>query len=188
MTMTEDVVSEARLRVGALWPHLYDEFRTIATDCLASERKNHTLQPTALVHELFLRLLKHPPRVTAQHRELIGIAARVMRQILVNYAKARQAAKRGPQYTRVSFDECFANLQAHSIDLLELDEALNDLKRLDERLFRAVELRFFGGLSAKAAAELMGLSESAMKREWSMARAWLYQRLGGKTDDRCAEI
>ena len=187
MTTAQDVAGEARLRLSALWPDLYAELRTMANDCLAAERKNHTLQPTALVHELDLRLLRHPPGLTAQYRELIGIAARVMRQILVNYAKARQAVKRGSKHTRVSFDECFTDLQTRSVDLLELDEALTDLKKLDDRLFRAVELRFFGGLSTKAAAELLGLSESAMKREWAMARAWLYQRLSGEPDEQRAE-
>jgi RNA polymerase sigma-70 factor (ECF subfamily) len=160
-----------------LIPIIYDELRRVARGALRRERNNHTLQPTALVHEAFLRLIDQG-QVNWQNRaHFFGAAARLMRQILVNHAEARRAAKRGGSEEPLSLTEIDALVAEQTIDLIALNEALNTLERLDPRQVRIVELRYFSGLSNDEIAEATGLSSATIKREWSTARAWLRREL-----------
>jgi RNA polymerase sigma factor (TIGR02999 family) len=160
---------------------VYGELRKRAARYLRHERPDHTLQPTALVHEAYLRLVGQS-RVAWQNRaQFYGIAAQMMRRILVDHARARQAAKR-PGALKVSLDERIGATTPRTWDLLALDEALNKLQELDPRLSEIVELRYFAGLSEEAVAEVMGISRRTVTREWQAARVWLYRHLTGKPE------
>jgi RNA polymerase sigma factor (TIGR02999 family) len=165
---------EARDR---LLPIVYGELRRQAARQLRSERVGHTLQPTALVHEVYLRLAK-PRRVPWQSRaEFFAAAAQAMRRILVDHARKRAAAKRAGDWTRVKLEDDVAIEGKQELDLLALDEALDSLAALDARHARIVELRFFGGLSVPETAAVLHVSTATVKRDWSLARAWLHRRL-----------
>lgn len=165
---------EARDR---LLPIVYDELRRQAARQLRSERAGHTLQPTALVHEVYLRLAQ-PRRVPWQSRaEFFAAAAQAMRRILVDHARKRAAAKRAGNWTRVKLDDEVAIEGKNELDLLSLDDALDRLAELDPRHARIVELRFFGGLSVAETASVLKISTATVKRDWSLARAWLHRRL-----------
>jgi RNA polymerase sigma factor (TIGR02999 family) len=165
--------------VGRLMPLVYAELREIAGRQFRRERAGHTLQPTAVVHEAYFRLVDQT-RVTWKNRgHFFAIAAQAMRRILIDHARAREAEKRGGGETRVTLDVGIASSEpADDIDLLALDEALVRLKDLDEPQARIVELRFFGGLSIQETAEAMETSPSSVKREFRSARAWLFRELG----------
>jgi RNA polymerase sigma factor (TIGR02999 family) len=161
-----------------LLPMVYEELRSLAGRFMLSERTGHTLQPTALVHEAYLRLVGAD--VGWQGRShFIGVAARAMRQILVNHALARRAEKRGGGRTPVSLDEAVAAYEDRAIDLVALDEALSRLAELDPDQGRIVECRFFGGLNMTEIAELTGRPLRSVEHDWSMARAWLRRQLDG---------
>ena len=154
-----------------LLPLVYDELRRLARYYLQRERSEHTLQSTALVHEAYLRLVDQ--NVDWQSRaHFFGIAAQMMRRILVDHARSRNAAKRGDGL-KVTLDENMALAEAQSLDVLALDRALAELSKLDEQQGRVVELRFFAGLSIEETAEAMSISAATVKREWAMAKAWL---------------
>ena len=157
-----------------LIPLVYSELRRRAGGYLRRERPGHTLQPTALVHEAYLRLvgLQGPWRSRSQ---FFGVASNLMRRILVDHARRRRAAKRDG--VRVVFDEAVQPAAEPELDLVRLDEALSELSALDARQGRLVELRYFGGLTLDEAAELLGVSLATVKRDWTLARAWLYDRL-----------
>jgi RNA polymerase sigma factor (TIGR02999 family) len=156
---------------------IYDELRRLARDYLRREGPGHTLQPTALVHEAFLRLINQN-RVNWQNRaHFFGAAARLMRQILINHAEARRAAKRGGEAERVSLENVDHSAAAPRIDLIALDEALQRLERLDPQQSRIVEMRYFSGLTIEEIAEAIGVSPATVKRDWSVARAWLRREL-----------
>jgi len=157
----------------------YTELRRVARMFLASERSDHTLQPTALVHEAYLRLLGQRQVDWANRAQLIGLAAVMMRRILVNHARDRAAAKRGGEATRVSLCAADVNFDTPSVDLIALHDALDRLEALDARKSRIVELKFFGGLTIAEIAEVMELSAATIEREWSFSRAWLYDALAG---------
>ena len=160
-----------------LMPLIYDELRGLARGVLRRERINHTLQPTALVHEAFLRLVDQN-QVNWQNRaHFFGIAARLMRQILVNHAEARRAAKRGGSAERLSLNEIDHFVAEKEIDLVALNEALNNLERIDPQQGQIVELRYFSGLTIEEVAEVMNISPATIKREWNTARAWLRREL-----------
>jgi len=160
-----------------LTPLIYDELRRLARGLLRRERPGHTLQPTALVHEAFLRLIDQS-QVNWQNRaHFFGAAARLMRQILINHAEARRAAKRGGEAERVSLNDVDHSTQGQEIDLIALDEALTNLERIDPRQGRIVELRYFSGLTIDEIAEVMDLAPVTVKREWVAARAWLRREL-----------
>jgi len=166
---------EARDR---LLPIVYDELRRQAARELRGERAGHTLQPTALVHEVYLRLAE-PRRVPWRSRaEFFAAAAQAMRRILVDHARKRAAAKRAGNWTRVELAADVALEGTREIDLLALDDALDRLAEQDPRYARIVELRFFGGLSVPEAAAVLGVSAATVKRDWSFARAWLHAQLG----------
>ena len=165
--------------VEKLMPLVYAELRHIAERQFRRERAGHTLQPTAVVHEAYFRLIDQT-RVTWKNRgHFFAIAAQAMRRILIDHARAREADKRGGREERVTLDLGIASPEpADDVDLLALDEALVRLKALDEPQARIVELRFFGGLSIEETAEAMESSPSSVKREFRSARAWLFRELG----------
>lgn len=168
---------EARDRLLTI---VYQELRRRAAAYLRRERVGHTLQPTALVHEVYLRLVKQE-RIPCQNRaQFFGVAAQMMRRILVDQARARRMAKRSGRWTRVTLDEQVGQRQAPNVDVLDLDRALDELTTFDARKSQIAELRFFGGLSLEEIGQVLCLSVATVEREWVVARAWLYTRLSGK--------
>lgn len=167
--------------LDALVPLVYDELRRLAQLYLSHEKPGHTLSSTALVHEAYLRLVQQKD-VTWQNRaHFFGVAARMMRRILVDHARRHGYAKRGGGALTLSLDETIAAAPEREISLVALDEALDSLAKLDERQSRMVELRFFGGLSIEETSEVLGVSAPTVKREWASARAWLYREISGSS-------
>lgn len=156
---------------------VYGELRALAAHYLSSERAHHTLQPTALVHEAYLRLARSKPVRVAGRAHFLAIAARVMRQVLVDHARKHRAAKRGGAAPRVALEDAHSEVNAPEIDVVALDEALAALAEIDPRLSKLVELKYFGGLSTEEAADVLELSPRTVEREWSVARAWLHRHL-----------
>jgi len=181
---TSGVVTEllAKWRAGdqevldALVPLVYNELRKAAHRYLRNERPAHTLQSTALVHEAYLRLRRQEVQEFENRAHFLAISAQLMRQILVEYARGRNAAKRNAGY-RVVLDDTVNLFKARSVDLVALDDALKELARLDPRQSRVVELRFFGGLSTEETAAVLGISSATVKRDWSTARIWLRHQM-----------
>ena len=169
----------ADLDVDALLPVVYQELRRLAASYLRREKPGQTLQPTALVHEAYMRLLKDRPDRWQNRAHFCAIAAHSMRQILIERARARGAAKRGGARPRVTLEEGLVAGEDRSIDLLALDEALERLAALDPEQARLVELRFFGGLTVEETAEAMNISPATVKRHWTVAKAWLTRELEG---------
>ncbi|HEX7880813.1 MAG TPA: sigma-70 family RNA polymerase sigma factor [Candidatus Eisenbacteria bacterium] len=159
-----------------LLPLVYDELRRIAARHLERERPDHTLQPTALVHEAYFRLIDQRKVDWRNRAQFLGLAAEMMRRILVNHARERSALKRGGGFRKVSLTEAL-DTPGPEVDLAGLDEALRRLADLDSRKARVVELRFFGGLTNAEAAEVLAVSEATIERDWSFARAWLFAAL-----------
>ena len=160
-----------------LMPLVYDELRRLATRHLRRERPDHTLQTTALVHEAYLALVGQRQANWQNRAQFFAIAAQLMRRILVDYARSHRAAKRGGDYIKLSLDEAAALPDEKSAELLALDEALDRLAAVDPQQSRVVELRVFGGLSVEETAAALDISPRTVKREWSMAKAWLHQQL-----------
>lgn len=166
-----------------LMPLVYDELRRLASRYLARERPDHTLQPTALVHEAYLRLVDQT-KVNWQNRaHFFAVAASMMRRILVDHARSHNAQKHGGQRQKLSLDEAISFSKGKDLDIVALDDALGDLARLDPEQSRIVELRFFGGLTLEETAEVTGVSLSTVRREWEMAKAWLYDQLSNDERD-----
>lgn len=159
-----------------LIPLVYSELRRIAQHHLRQERRDHTLQSTALVHEAYLRLMKQGPAPIENRAHFLAVASRLMRQILVDHARGHRAAKRDGGY-KFELSEANVSQPAASLDLIALDDALNELARLDSQQARIVELRFFGGLSIEDTAQIVGVSRTTIKREWATARAWLRREM-----------
>lgn len=155
---------------------VYAELRVIARRQLRKERPDHTLQSAALVHEAYLRLADQPGFDAENRAHFIAVAARLMRQILVDHARRRGAAKRGAD-CRVELDMSIVLPQIRSAEVIALDEALDALSQLDETQGRIVELRFFGGLAIEEVAEVFGVSRSTVKRDWNVAKAWLSRQM-----------
>src|SRR5438477_491272 len=162
-----------------LLPLVYGELRRLASSYLRRERSNHTLQSTALVNEAFMRLVHQQDVQWKNRAHFFGIAAQMIRRILVDYARSQHAEKRGSGAVKLSLDEAMAVPQAlgGDVDLLSLNDALERLAEMDERQSRIVELRFFAGLSIEETAEVMNLSPATIKREWQTARAWLFREM-----------
>jgi len=160
----------------ALVPLVYNELRRLAHRYLRHERPDHTLQSTALVHEAYLRLLKQGTHEFENRAHFFAISAQLMRQILVEYARHRKAAKRSGGHT-VTLDDSMSLLKTRSLDLVALDDALNGLAELDARQSRIVELRFFGGLSVEETSSVLGISPATVKRDWATAKVWLYHEI-----------
>jgi RNA polymerase sigma-70 factor (ECF subfamily) len=167
-----------------LLPVMYAELRKVAGAHLRRERAGHSLQATALVHEVYLRLV-NVNRMTLESRvHFMALAARLMRQILVDHARRKLAGKRGGAATIVSLDggsPRVSTVGPTDVDVLALDEALAELASFDAQQCRVVELRFFAGLTIEEAAEALGISAATVEREWASAKAWLYQQLSGRT-------
>jgi RNA polymerase sigma-70 factor (ECF subfamily) len=160
-----------------LIPLVYAELRRIAARYMRGERPGHSLQATALVHEAYLRLAGQKEMSWQNRAHFFGVAANIMRRILVDHARAKQAKKRGGSEQKVSIDEAVLVQPDPPQDFLALDEALDRLAKRDPRQSRIVELRFFGGLSEEETAEVLGISLRTVKRDWKVARAWLYQQV-----------
>jgi RNA polymerase sigma factor (TIGR02999 family) len=168
-----------RAALDRLMPLVHTELRRLARHYISRERPGHTLQSTALVNEAYLRLVEQESMRWENRTHFFGIAAHLMRQILVDHARSRQAAKRGGGQYRLSLSRVDRSASAPDLDLLALDEALGRLEALDPQKSRIVELRYFGGLGIEETAEVIGISPATVKRDWSMARAWLRSELGG---------
>ena len=160
-------------------PALYEELRRLARFFLANERPDHTLQPTALVHEAYIRLIRQHAVDWRNRAHFLGVAATMMRRILINHAQARLAAKRLGQAQPVALDDALGLSTPASIDVLELNQVLEQLTELDPQQGRVVELRYFGGLTVEETAEVLGISPATVKREWSTARLWLLHKIEG---------
>lgn len=163
--------------LNKLMPLVYDELHRLASRYLRHERPGHTLQTTALVHEAYLKLVDQKNANLQNRVQFFAVAAQVMRHVLVDYARSRKAAKRGGDYRRLSLDEAAISSEEKDADLLVLNEALDNLAAIDPQQSRVVELRVFGGLTVEDTAKALGISPRTVKREWSMAKAWLHQRI-----------
>lgn len=168
-----------RKALEAILPLFYNELRRLARYHLQQQRPNHTLQTTALVHEAYLRLAEEKSFQVKDRGHFLGIAAQLMRWILVDYERSRRAAKRGANVTRLSLDPSIgeARTRGQQVDLLALNEALDRLAKLDCQQSRIVELRYFGGLTIEDTSEFLGISPATVKRSWSSARAWLLREM-----------
>lgn len=160
-----------------LIPQVYGELRRMAARYMRAERGNHTLQPTALVNEAYTFLVRQPPVHWQSRVHFFSTASQVMRHILVDYARKRRAAKRGGVQRQVTLSQALLKSEDRTVDLLVLNEALENLAQLDRRQARIVELHFFGGLNFDEIAFVLGVSDRTIKRDWSMARAWLRSEL-----------
>lgn len=161
-------------------PIVYAELRRLAASYLSRERQGHTLQPTALVHEAYVRLVDQRQIDWNNRAQFIGLAAVMMRRILVNHARDRIADKRGGGAEHVPLTLAGEGIGASEVNLLDLHEALNDLTATDPRKGKIVELKFFGGLTTAEIAENLGLSVATVERDWKFARAWLYRAMAGE--------
>lgn len=163
---------------GRMVPLIYDELRRLAHAYLRRERSDHTLQPTALVHEAYVRLAAQHNLDWQNRVQVIALAASMMRRVLLDYAEGRNAAKRAGSGVRIPFSEALAQA-SDPVDFVDLNSALDDLARLDERQARVVEMRFFGGMSIGEIAAAAGVSTATVERELRTARVWLIRRLSG---------
>jgi len=167
--------------LDALLPLVYKELRRLAHFQLRNERADHTLQSSALVHEAYLRLVGvNPPRWESR-THFFAIAAQLMRQILVDYARRHRAAKRGGSVCKVSLQDAMVMPRQTDIDVIALDDALQTLAKIDERQSRVVELRFFAGLSLEEISSALNIGPATVQRDWTAARAWLYREMSGKS-------
>lgn len=184
MSSSSNQVTELLARWGdgdedareALIPVVYQELRRIACKCLAGHQ-HQTLQSTALVHEAYLRLAGQSSLRAGNRGHFLAIAARLMRQVLVDQARSKSAARRGSGCVTLTFDEAIALPETSQVDLVSLDDALKSLSSMDPRQAQIVDLRFFGGLSIEDTAQVLGISPATVKREWSTARMWLQREL-----------
>ncbi len=161
-----------------LLPLVYDELRRLAGSYLSRERANHTLQPTALVHEAYLRLIGQNEIEWQNRAHFFGVSARLMREILIEYARGRNRKKRGGEFkTQIALDDAVSFSNQKELDVVAVDEALTKLEALDERQARIVEMKFFGGMTIEEIGEVLDISPATVKREWSSAKLLLYKWL-----------
>ena len=165
-----------------LMPLVYDELRSIASAYLQRERQAHTLQTTALVNEAFLRLIDQRRVHWRNRTHFYGIAAQLMRRVLIDHARAHQTNKRGKGQVTLLLDEAFNVSTERDAELIALDDALKSLAEIDPRKAQIVEMRFFGGMTAEEIAEALGISTETVKRQWRLAKAWLYRELNKEND------
>jgi len=171
-------MAQNKADLDQLMPVVYDELRRLAQKYLSRERPDHTLQTTALVHEAYLRLVDQKAVDWQNRAQFFGIAARMMRRILINYAQERHAKKRQGAAVRVSLDDAVNFFEERDLDLAALDQALTELAGLDPQQAQVVELRFFGGLTIEEVSEVLEISPATTKREWDSAKLWLRRQLG----------
>jgi RNA polymerase sigma-70 factor (ECF subfamily) len=162
-----------------LYPLVYEELRSLARRYMRRERKDHTLQTTALINEAYLRLVDQKHVHWENRAHFFGISAQIMRRILIDHARRYHYAKRGAGAQKISLDEVALVARERAAELLQLDEALNGLAKMDPRRSRVVELRFFGGLNNEEIAGVLKISANTVMRDWNMAKAWLYKELSG---------
>jgi RNA polymerase sigma-70 factor, ECF subfamily len=168
-----------RAAAEALFPVVYEQLRALAGSYFKAQPADHTLQPTALVHEAYLKMFNQTQVGARDRAHFFALAARIMRQILVDHARSSRSVKRGGGLDRISLDQAVTPMPAASLDLIALDNALQKLAAKDENKSRLVELRFFGGLTSEEAADALNISRTQAAREWRFARAWLIDELGG---------
>lgn len=166
-----------RTALDEMLPQVYAELKRLAGYHLARERVGHTLQTTALVHEAFLRLVDQRHIDWKNRAQFLGMAAEMMRRILINHARKRDAVKRGAGAQRISLSEVERDFKQPNLDLIALDDALTELQKLDPRKGQLIELKFFGGMTGEEIAEVMQISTATVDREWKLARAWLYRAM-----------
>lgn len=164
----------------ALMPMVYSELKRLAGSYLRRERPDHTLQSAALVNEAYLRLVDQTQTRWQNKAHFYGIAAQMMRRILADHARGHNAAKRGAGMPELELDEAMAQAQSRSVDVLDLEEALQRLEKLDAQQGRIVELRFYSGLSIEDTANVLGISPATVKRDWAAARAWLFREVAAR--------
>ncbi len=160
-----------------LLPLVYDELRRLARSHLRHQAPNHSLQPTALVHEAYLRMVERESFSFENRAQFFGLAAQVIRGVLVDHARNHLAAKRGGAWQKVALEDALGVAQGKEVDLIALDDALRSLAAFDPHRSRVVELRYFGGLTIEETAEILKRSPASIKRDWSLARSWLYLEL-----------
>jgi len=165
-----------------LMPLVYAELKRLAGSYLRRERPDHTLQSAALVNEAYLRLVDQTQTQWQNKAHFFGIAAQMMRRILADHARGHNAAKRGAGMPELELNEAVAQAQTKSVDLLDLEDALQKLEKLDAQQGKIVELRFFSGLSIEDTANVLGISPATVKRDWAAARAWLFREVGARQD------
>ncbi|HRH43316.1 MAG TPA: sigma-70 family RNA polymerase sigma factor [Pyrinomonadaceae bacterium] len=176
--LLQELRGSGRNTLDEILPLVYDELRRLANSYLSRERDNHTLQPTALVHEAYLRLLGQKEIEWQNRAHFFGISARLMREILIEYARGRNRQKRGGEFkTQIALDEAISFGKETQLDVVAVDEALSKLEELDERQARIVEMKFFGGLTVEEIGEVLSISPATVKREWSTAKLLLYKML-----------
>jgi RNA polymerase sigma factor (TIGR02999 family) len=176
MVAEADVVT-----LRGMLPAVYDDLRRVAAGFLRDERPDHTLQPTALVHEAYLRVADQRQSSWQNRSHILAVFARMMRRILIDHAGARQAAKRGgKEAVRITLDDELEVYSDAPVDLIELNDALTRLERIDPMQARIVEMRFFGGLTIEETAEALDMSPTSVKREWAFAKRWLRREIGGQ--------
>lgn len=176
--LLQELRNGERQTLDEILPLVYDELRRLAKNYLNRERSNHTLQPTALVHEAYLRLIGQKEIEWQNRAHFFGVSARLMREILIEYARGRNRQKRGGEFkTQIAFDENISFSQQNQLDVVAVDDALSKLEKLDERQARIVEMKFFGGLTIEEIGEVLSVSPATVKREWSSAKLFLYKTL-----------
>ena len=163
----------------SLFSIVYDELRRLASSYMRRERSDHTLQTTALVHEAYLRIANQEKALVHNRLHFFAVAAKVMRQILIDHARSRNYVKRGSGAAKISLDEAAIISDERAAELIALDTALKELAEIDPRQSQIVELRFFGGLTLAETAEFLGISSDTVTRDWNMAKAWLYRQING---------
>ena len=179
--ITKDAFPPDDSELDGIYPQVYNELRRLAAYYMKEERGNHTLQPTALVHEAYLRLIKQEKREFVSRTEFLSLAANMMRRILINHAVRRNRQKREGAAIRVTLDRAVDAFDDNALDLIVLNDALYDLSQRDKRQARVFELRFFGGLTIEETAEVLDVSKATVKRDWQIAKLFLHRELVSKT-------
>lgn len=176
--LLQELRNGERQTLDEILPLVYDELRRLAKSYLSRERDNHTLQPTALVHEAYIRLIGQKEIEWQNRAHFFGVSARLMREILIEYARGRNRQKRGGENkTQIALDENISFINQNELDVIAVDDALSKLEELDERQARIVEMKFFGGLTVEEIGEVLSISPATVKREWSTAKLLLYKML-----------
>ncbi|MFY9618841.1 MAG: sigma-70 family RNA polymerase sigma factor [Pyrinomonadaceae bacterium] len=171
-----------REALDKLMPLIYEELRKMARRYMRQQDPGHTLQTTALIHEAYLRMVKQPDKQFENRAHFFGVAAKAMRHILVDYARARHAAKRGGDARPISLEEAALVTQERAAELVAFDDALKELEQLSKRQSRVVELRYFGGLSVEETATVLAVSPETVMRDWHMAKTWLHRALSAASE------
>lgn len=167
--------------LNRLMPLIYEELRKMAKRYMRQQNPGHTLQTTALIHEAYLRMIKQPEKHFESRAHFFGVAAQAMRHILVDYARARQTAKRGGAVRVISLEEAALVTEERAAEVVALDEALHELEKLSKRQGRVVELRYFGGLSVEETAIVLSVSPETVMRDWTLAKTWLHRAMSAKS-------